>query len=63
MAKLPDYDMVAAYRHVTMHVTVRRMPEARARFWVAIRLVRLAAWIANVGGLEFHHAYPRKDAE
>jgi hypothetical protein len=40
-------DAVGAMRETTITVHVRRVRELRLRVWLAVRLIALAAWVAN----------------
>lgn len=42
-----EVDAVEAMRYFNMMVTLRRARELNFRFWLAQRLIRLAAWVLN----------------
>jgi hypothetical protein len=49
-----------AMRHVTMTVEITGMKSFRARLWLSTWLILLAAWILQIGRVEFTEPEERR---
>ena len=49
--KTIDVDVVKLARRMTLHVNVniKRKSEFKVRLWIASQLIKLAAWVTNMG--------------
>jgi len=57
---MTEFDAVDLMEGITMHIRVSRAKEMKIRFWIGIKLIKLAAKIFNMG-LEINESLKEKE--